>query len=110
MMRAKQKLIYFVLIPVFTLIAGIAFVKLRSDRPVAFATLKKGSIVEAVYGIGTVTSHKVYSVKVNQAGSVRNIYVAEGDLVKDLQQHSNRLAAKHRMHGRTERRGIMHAP
>lgn len=82
MMRAKHKFLYFVLIPLALLVAIVAVLKFRAGRPVAFAVVKKGSIIEAVYGIGTVTSHKIYNVKVNQAGSIQQIAVREGELVK----------------------------
>ncbi len=34
---------------------------------------------------------------------------AEGNLIEDLQEHANLFAAKHRLHGRPEGGGIMHA-
>lgn len=45
-------------------------------------TVKSGSIVNAVYGIGTVTASKTYQVKVGVAGTLENIYVKEGEFVR----------------------------
>lgn len=43
---------------------------------------KWGPIVEAVYGIGTVTPSHIYQVKYGVAATLEEIYVREGDLVK----------------------------
>lgn len=42
----------------------------------------KGDVVEAVYGIGTVTANKSYYLKVAVSTAVRELMVKEGDLVK----------------------------
>jgi multidrug efflux pump subunit AcrA (membrane-fusion protein) len=46
------------------------------------APLKKGSIIECVYGIGTVKANKSYQLKSGIASKINNIFVKEGDLVK----------------------------
>lgn len=43
---------------------------------------KRGPIVEAVYGIGTVTAYKTYQLRFAAAQTVRGIFVREGDLVR----------------------------
>jgi multidrug efflux pump subunit AcrA (membrane-fusion protein) len=43
---------------------------------------RRGPIVEAVYGIGTVTAYKTYQIRFATAQTVRGIYVREGDLVR----------------------------
>lgn len=42
---------------------------------------KLGSIVESVYGLGTIHSEKTYSLKIGITSSIRNIYVKEGQFV-----------------------------
>lgn len=49
------------------------------------APLKKGSVIEAVYGIGTVTANKSFSFKSGVASTVRTLFVREGDPVKKAQ-------------------------
>ncbi len=44
--------------------------------------LKKGSIVEAIYGIGTVTAKHSYSIKPGVVSTIDDLYVQEGDLVR----------------------------
>lgn len=43
---------------------------------------KVGPIVEAVYGIGTVTSEKIFQIKYGVPQTIEAIYVKEGDFVK----------------------------
>jgi membrane fusion protein, macrolide-specific efflux system len=45
-------------------------------------SLKKGSLIECVYGIGTVTANKSYQLKTGIAGKIKNIFVKEGDSVQ----------------------------
>ncbi len=44
--------------------------------------LKKGPVIESVYGIGTVTAFKTYQVKLGVTSTIRNLHVKEGDPVK----------------------------
>ena len=44
--------------------------------------VRQGPIVEAVYGIGTVTARQVYNLKLAVNSTVRGLYVKEGDYVK----------------------------
>lgn len=43
--------------------------------------IKRGSIVESVYGIGTVTAKNSYQLKLGVTSTVRRLFVAEGDTV-----------------------------
>lgn len=43
---------------------------------------KLGSIVESVYGLGTVHSEKSYNLKIGITSSIRRIYVKEGEIVQ----------------------------
>lgn len=42
---------------------------------------KRGPIVEAVYGLGTVTSMQVYQLKMGVTASIKNVFVKEGEQV-----------------------------
>ena len=44
--------------------------------------LKKSSVMDSVYGIGTVTASRSYSIKPGVTQTLKNLYVKEGDLVK----------------------------
>lgn len=44
--------------------------------------LKVGNIVDAVYGIGTVTAARSYSIKPGVVTSISSVYVKEGDYVR----------------------------
>lgn len=44
--------------------------------------LKKGTVLESVYGIGTVTATKSYQLRFGVTSTIRRIYVREGDPVK----------------------------
>jgi len=48
--------------------------------------LKKGAIVDAVYGIGTVTATKSYSIKPGVIATITDLYVKEGDSVRKGQK------------------------
>ena len=43
---------------------------------------QKGAIVESIYGLGTVFSDEVFSVKVGTPLTIKKIYIKEGDAVK----------------------------
>src|SRR5690242_18128984 len=44
--------------------------------------IKKGPIVQSVYGIGTVTANKTFQLKPGTTLTVRRLYVKEGDHVE----------------------------
>ncbi len=44
--------------------------------------VKRGDIIEAVYGLGTVTANQSYQVKLGVTGTITKLYVAEGDKVE----------------------------
>lgn len=45
-------------------------------------TVKRGPIIEAVYGIGTVTSNKQFRGRIAQANGIRQVFVREGQIVE----------------------------
>lgn len=44
-------------------------------------TPHRGTIVEAVYGLGTIVSHKVFDLKLGITSTIRTLHVKEGDFV-----------------------------
>lgn len=47
---------------------------------------KRGDILDAVYGIGTVTATRTYQLKVGVTSTILELYVREGDYVKKRQK------------------------
>ncbi len=67
---------------VLVLLAGYVGARIRIGANSATMTVRRGPIVEAVYGIGTVTAVKTYQLRFATAQTVRGIFVQEGDLVR----------------------------
>ena len=57
------------------------FLQSKRQNSSLVGTVKKGSIIEAVYAIGTVTANRSYTLKVAIASNVNQVYVREGDFV-----------------------------
>jgi membrane fusion protein, macrolide-specific efflux system len=70
----RKYYLYFIII-LFGLIGLFYFINSRNDtiRPM------KGSVIEAVYGLGTVNSQRTYELKIGVTSSIRKIYVKEGE-------------------------------
>jgi multidrug efflux pump subunit AcrA (membrane-fusion protein) len=69
----------------FIVIFVIALLKLRSakqDFTALADPIGRGSIVESVYGIGTVTAKNTFQLKLGVMSKVRKLFVAEGDHVQ----------------------------
>lgn len=47
---------------------------------------KRGDVTEAIYGLGTVKSNKVFEVKIGVMSTIKNLYVEEGEKVKEGQK------------------------
>ena len=80
-MRHKMALILLVAL------AALAFVAVRrADNKSKFVELpdavRRGLLLESVYGIGTVESSKSFALKLAVASTVKTLYVKEGDQVK----------------------------
>lgn len=54
----------------------------RSRDEANFASIKRGDIVEAIYGLGKVKTRRRYEVKIGILANARKIFVDEGDKVK----------------------------
>ena len=65
------------------LLAAAAFTRVVIDRSQGSqsAPLKRGTIIDAVYGIGTVTATRSYSIKPGVISTITALYVKEGDFV-----------------------------
>ncbi len=77
----------FVAIGILTLIglASLLGFNIREKRrldAVATVPVQKGTILESVYGIGTVIAQRSFQMKSGVASTILNLYVREGDFVK----------------------------
>lgn len=54
----------------------------RADLGVLSEPLRKGDIVETVYGIGTVTARRSFQLRLGVTGTIRTLPVKEGDAVE----------------------------
>ncbi len=75
------------LILVILFVAGgfIVYAK-RSQADGLSEPIQKGSIIESVYGIGTVTATRSFQLKLGVTGTIRKLYVKEGDQVRREQR------------------------
>lgn len=63
------------------LAAGFAVVRNKKRREFLEIPVRRGPVVQAVYGIGTVTANKIYSLRVGVTATVIDLYVRQGDFV-----------------------------
>lgn len=78
MNKTKWGLVLFILV-VGAVITGIYFKNSKSENLLA---VKKGTIIDAVYGIGTVTAKNTYALKLGVTSRIQSLSVQEGDEVK----------------------------
>lgn len=66
------------------LVAGVVFARTVIDRTQGTVTdpIRRGEIVDAVYGIGTVTATRSYSIKPGVISRISDLFVQEGDSVR----------------------------
>jgi multidrug efflux pump subunit AcrA (membrane-fusion protein) len=80
----KYRFVALALVVVFIL-AGLLLARTRATKKELgrlSEPLRRGTIVERVYGIGTVTARNIYRMKVGVTSVLRQLFVAEGDVVK----------------------------
>lgn len=65
---------------------GVKMRMQRQDGGVLSEPLQKGSIIESVYGIGTVTAMKSFQVKPGVTNTIHELYVEEGSRVQKGQK------------------------
>ena len=70
----------FIILGLIMVFLAIKTITERSDGLLS-NFIQKGSIVDAVYGIGTVTATRSYSVKPGVIATISHLYVKEGDTV-----------------------------
>ncbi len=76
-----------ILLLIVALIGGLLFFKnQQSKRKGTWIPLKKGTLIEAVYGIGTVTPKSSYQLKTAMATTLEQLYVEEGQNVQKGQK------------------------
>lgn len=66
---------------VVAVMAGVG-VKMKRGKQESVLAVKKGKIIDAVYGIGTVTAKNTYALKLGVTSRIQTIHVQEGDEVK----------------------------
>ncbi len=67
---------------VLAIFAGGAVWFQQADNSAETYRVRTGNIVEAVYGLGTVTANQSYQVKLGVTGTISALYVTEGDTVE----------------------------
>ena len=77
----KHKILTLIAICVFFVISYVFF-NSKKQNNILTHPISKGSIMECVYGIGTVTANKSYQLKTGIAGKINSIFVKEGDSVE----------------------------
>lgn len=75
---------FFVLLLIFLVSMGFNRAK-HTESFLLSEPISKGPIIESVYGIGTVTATKSYSLKYGVNTTIKKIYVKEGDFVQAQQ-------------------------
>lgn len=68
---------------VFLVLLGLVRQAWQKNLQNLSAPLKKGSIMECVYGVGTVASNKTMQVKSGIPSRIRSLFVKEGDWVEE---------------------------
>ncbi len=62
--------------------AVVALLSWKKTRDLPTTTLTRGDLVEAVYGLGTVTANQSYQLKIGVTTAVQKLYVTEGQSVE----------------------------
>ena len=78
----RFKTIFVVTLIILALGVGYFFYVQKRNTQTQFVVPVRGPIVEAVYGIGTVTAEKHFELKIGIAMKIRKLFVKEGDTVK----------------------------
>lgn len=79
----KFKLLISLLIPALMLFGS--YITMRT-YPAQWLPVERAPVVEAVYGLGTVTSNRIYHLKLGTTASILKLMVNEGEQVKTGQQ------------------------
>lgn len=80
----KKKYWYIGALLLTTIVFGVW--KVQSQFKKTYAALKRGDIVESIYGLGVVTSSRTYRFKTAVTAEIRDLFVSEGDQVRKGQR------------------------
>ena len=80
--KSKKKWIAVAAVAAIASLIAAGILRKPQNKDTVLGTVKRGDIVEAVYGIGTVTASRVFQLKVGVTSTIQKIYVKEGDFVK----------------------------
>jgi multidrug efflux pump subunit AcrA (membrane-fusion protein) len=78
----KSTIIMIVTLLVAIAIAAVLYTRQSGSGSGHTLEAKRGDLVEAVYGLGTVTSSRTFQLKVGVSSTIEDVYVKEGDQVK----------------------------
>ncbi len=78
----KKKYWIAIILSIFILIAGIFWFRKTHQSSVNYEIIKRGAIVESVYGIGTLTAERSLSIKSGVTSTIRHLYAKEGQIVE----------------------------
>jgi multidrug efflux pump subunit AcrA (membrane-fusion protein) len=80
--KKKWILIFLGILLILVLLAFLIFRRQTLQERSLSAPIKRGNVIESVYGIGLVKTSKIYDLKPGVVNSVEQIFVKEGDEVK----------------------------
>lgn len=63
-------------------IGGIFWFKKNQKSSATYEVIKRGTIIDSVYGIGTVTAERSFSIKSGVTSTIRRLYAKEGQIVE----------------------------
>lgn len=79
----KSRIIVIATLLIFVILGVLVFKNKSQTRNMKYTDpIQRGTILESVYGIGTVTARKSYQLKSGVTNIIEKIYVREGDQVK----------------------------
>ena len=81
LMTMVRRKLWWLLPPIVLLVAELSLGRGRSHDGYAEQKVVRGPVVQAVYGIGTVTANHVFSLRVGVTSTISNLWVKEGDTV-----------------------------
>lgn len=77
-----KKIVLSIFLLIFISIFSYVYLKKQSNQFIQ-VNPKRGQIVEAIYGLGTVKSDQTFEVKVGVITTLKEVFVKEGDFVKE---------------------------
>ncbi len=80
----KKNILYFIfpLIITFLLLISLYNIFFKSEKDNYVALVKRGTIYESIYGIGTIKAEKSFKLSSGVISTISNLFVKEGDIVK----------------------------